>query len=141
MKDKPLDVEIKVHREKRSRNANNYMWALCEKIAEANGCTKEEVYQLNLREVGVYEALLIKEEAVDRFQKSWKQRGIGWFVEVVDDSNREGYKLVFTYYGSSTYNTGQMSRLIDAVVQDAKALGIPTETPEELHLMMQEWGQ
>ena len=141
MKDKPLDVEIKVHREKRSRNANNYMWALCEKIAEANGCTKEEVYQLNLREVGVYESLLIKEEAVERFQKSWKQRGIGWFVEVVDDSNREGYKLVFTYYGSSTYNTGQMSRLIDAVVQDAKALGIPTETPEELHLMMQEWGQ
>ena len=141
MKDKPLDVEIKVHREKRSRNANNYMWALCEKIAEANGCTKEEVYQLNLREVGVYDSLLIKEEAVERFQKSWKQRGIGWFVEVVDDSNREGYKLVFTYYGSSTYNAGQMSRLIDAVVQDAKALGIPTETPEELHLMMQEWGK
>ena len=80
MKDKPLDVEIKVHREKRSRNANNYMWSLCEKIAEANGCTKEEVYRVNLREVGVYEPLPIRE---------------------------------------------------DAVVQDAKALGIPTETPEE----------
>ncbi len=141
LKEKPLDVEIKVHREKRSRNANNYMWALCEKIAIANGCTKEEVYRINLREVGVYEPLPIREDAVERFQQAWKQKGIGWFAEVVDDSKHAGYKLVFAYYGSSTYNTSEMSRLIDAVVQDAKALGIPTETPEELHLMMQEWGQ
>ena len=138
---KPLDVDVKIHREKRSRNANNYMWLLCEKIAVENGCTKEEVYRKNLREVGVHEPLPIRADAVERFQEAWKQKGIGWFAEVVDDSKIEGYKLVFAYYGSSTYNTHEMSRLVDAVVQDAKSCGIATETPEELHLMLQEWGR
>jgi hypothetical protein len=136
---KPLDVDVKIHREKRSRNANNYMWQLCEKIAVENGCTKEDVYRKNLREVGVYEAIYIKPEGIEQFKEEWSKKGIGWFAEEVDDC--KNFKLMFVYYGSSTYTTSQMSRLIDAVVQDAKSCGIATETPEELHLMLQEWGR
>ena len=47
---------------------------------------------------------------------------------------------VTLYYGSSTYDTEQMSRLIDNVVQDCKALDIETETPERLAMMMEAWG-
>ena len=39
------------------------------------------------------------------------------------------------YYGSSTYDTQQMSLLIDHIVQDAKALGIETMTPAELEAL------
>ena len=39
--------------------------------------------------------------------------------------------VVFSY-GSSTYDTAQMSRLIDNIVQDCKAVGIETLTPSEL---------
>jgi hypothetical protein len=42
----------------------------------------------------------------------------------------------FTHYtvvrGSHTYNTKEMSILIDGTVQEAKALGIETLTPDEL---------
>ena len=44
---------------------------------------------------------------------------------------------VRAYYGSSTYNTRQMSRLIDLVVQDAKALGVETMAPEELASLLE----
>ena len=30
---KPLDMDIKVHRKRRSKNANDYLWTLCTKIA------------------------------------------------------------------------------------------------------------
>ena len=43
------------------------------------------------------------------------------------------------YYGSSTYDSAQMSRLIDLVVQECQAQGIETKTPEELALLKEDW--
>lgn len=45
------------------------------------------------------------------------------------------------YYGSSTYDTKQMARLIDLVVEDCKQQGIETLPPEELERMALEWRQ
>ena len=115
------------------------MWVLCEKIAQTQGIGAEEVYRHAIREVGVHVPLPIKAEAVERFQTEWGKRGIGWFAEVVDDSKLEGYKLVFVYYGSSTYTSSEMARLIDNIVQDAQALGIPTDPREELDRLIREW--
>lgn len=48
--DKPYDVSVSEHRERRSLNANRYMWQLCAKLAESlSGSTgvrhsKEDVY-------------------------------------------------------------------------------------------------
>ena len=44
----------------------------------------------------------------------------------------EGFTNVILYYGSSVYDTKQMSQLIDHLIQDARALGIETLPPEEL---------
>lgn len=139
LKDKPLTVEVKQYRERRSNNANAYMWVLCEKIAQTQGIGAEEVYRHAIREVGVHVPLPIKAEAVERFQTEWGKRGIGWFAEIVDDSKLEGYKLVFVYYGSSTYTSSEMARLIDNIVQDAQALGIQTDPREELDRLIREW--
>jgi hypothetical protein len=43
------------------------------------------------------------------------------------------------YYGSSSYDTAEMSRLIDLVVQDCKALDIETDTPEQIALRLARW--
>lgn len=43
------------------------------------------------------------------------------------------------YNGSSSYDTKQMSRLIDYVVQDAKSLDIETMTDRELSLLKEGW--
>ena len=138
-KDKPLTVTVKRYSPKRSKNANDYLWELCTRIAENQGITKEEVYRHQIREVGVYEAVPIREDAVQRFADAWGEKGIGWFIEIVDDAKFEGYKKVFAYYGSSTYTAAEMSRLIDAAVQDCKALNIEVISPEERALLMEEW--
>lgn len=120
-----LEITIKRFSRKRSLDANAFCWALCKDIADRMHIKKEEVYRQAIRDVGKYAPLPIKDEAVERFIEIWESRGIGWIAEVMDGSKLPGYKRVFAYYGSSTYTTEEMSRLIDCLVQDAEALGIP----------------
>lgn len=136
---KPGEYQISPVKKKRSLDANAYLWVLCEKIAKAVGITKEEVYRKNINDVGVCEPLPIKAIAVDEFCRKWSARGIGWFVEIIDDSKLEGYKLVHAYYGSSVYNTQEMARLLDSVIQDAKSVDVETLRPEELERMKAAW--
>lgn len=70
----------------------------------------------------------------------WNKNGIGWQTEVMD-SKIDGCKNVVLYYGSSTFDTKQMSRLIDNIVQDCKELGIETLTPQQLDALKEEWGR
>lgn len=102
--------------------------------------TKEEVYRKHIEAVGKYEPLAIAEDAVERFLMIWGRNGTGWLAKVVD-SKLDGCKKVFAYYGSSVYDTKEMSRLIDSVIEDARALGIETMPPAELDALLHEWGK
>ena len=141
-----LDIEVVKHRESRSLNANAYMWVLCEKIAQKLSSekvvhTKEDIYREAIKEIGVFYDDDIEPSKVVRRRTAWEMIGTGWITERVDftqDGNRE---IIRFYYGSSRYNTAQMSRLIDNIVQDAKALGIETRTPEELAKMKALWSE
>lgn len=46
---------------------------------------------------------------------------------------------VTAYYGSSTYDTAQMSRLIDLIVQDCMSVGIEVRDPEDVASMLEAW--
>ena len=53
-RDKLYDIKIEEHKEKRSLNANSYLWVLCTKIADKlttgyNPVTKEEIYEQMLK--------------------------------------------------------------------------------------------
>lgn len=133
----PCDVEITLLRKKRSHNANSYMWVLCDRIAEAVGTTKTEVYKSHIREVGVFDDIWIKSEAVDTFCKNWESNGTGWVAERM--YSRGDWTSVRAYSGSSTYDSKQMARLIDNVIHEAKGLGIETLTRDELERMKQAW--
>lgn len=137
-KDKDIDFSVKKWHPSRSLDSNSYLWTLCTEIAKKIGSTKEEVYKAQIREVGEYTPLPIKHEAVFDFERIWSAHGIGWFIDVVDDSKIPGYKLIFAYQGSSTYDTKQMSRLIDNVIQDCQALGIETRNPAEIQSLLKE---
>lgn len=141
IKDKELKVQVSVWRQDRSLNANNYCWKLLDEIAQRMHSTKEEVYQEIISKVGVFEILPIKNEAVDNFVEKWKSRGLGWVCNIMRDSKIPNYTNVIAYYGSSVYNTKEMSRLIDEVVQEAQALGVQTKTPQELAELKNLWGQ
>ena len=51
----------------------------------------------------------------------------------------KAYRVYLLLRGSHTYNTAEMSSLIDGTVQDAKEQGIETATPDELERMKQQW--
>lgn len=138
-KGKMLDINIKQHRKKRSLDANGYMWILADEIAKAIGNTKEFVYQQAIKEVGQFEIMPLKNEAVDRWIAVWKSKGIGWHSEIIGDSKLEGYTNTINYYGSSVYNEKEMSILLEEIVFQATELGIETITPREKEELIRKW--
>ena len=138
-RDHQLEFDIKKVTKPRSKDANAFMWSLCAEIGKAINAPKEEVYRKAIREVGEYEPLPIRDDAVDTFCSRWASKGTGWFAEVIDDSKLPGYKLVFAYYGSSTYDTTAMSRLIDWLVDNAKQMDLPIPASKEQEEMLKAW--
>ena len=132
LKDRQLDIEIKPHREKRSKDANAFMWTICDRIAEALNEDKIDVYRNAIRHIGgVSEPVCVRNKAVDVLRESWESRGIGWVTDTIDSKIKD-CTTVILYYGSSTYDTAQMSRLIDHLLQDAHDIGLVIEKPAEL---------
>lgn len=134
-----LDITAKKHRQKRSLDANAYAWVLIGKIAEAMHIDRKEVYRDAIRSIGGnHEIVCVQNKAVDSLRRGWESLGIGWQMETMP-SKIDGCTTVFLYYGSSTYDTKQMSLLIDHIVQDAKELGIETLPPHELEAMIEHY--
>lgn len=134
------DLEVKEHRNKRSLDSNAYAWVLIGKLADAMRIAPLEVYQQAIQNIGGnYEVIPIKVEAADHFKKVWEAKGLGWPCVDMGMSKIPGYRNLRAYYGSSTYDTRQMSQLIDNLVQDCKSLDIETLSPEKLSLLMEGW--
>lgn len=139
LKEDKLSIEIKKYRNKHSLDANAYMWVLISKLEEKVNISKDEIYKDAIRNIGVYEVIPVKNEAVERFIEAWTKNGLGWVCETTK-SKLEGYTNVLAYYGSSTYDTAEMSRLIDLIVQECKQLNIETMSKEELDSLIESWG-
>lgn len=134
-----LKIKIDKYREKRSLDANAYCFVLIDRLAEKLNTTKEEVYRNAIKEIGGNSDIVcVKNEAVDKLCEMWSLRGIGWQTDVLP-SKIKGCTNVILYYGSSTYDTAQMSRLISNIVQDCEAVGIETRTPDQLAEMLSLW--
>jgi hypothetical protein len=136
-----LSCLLKRYRKDRSLDANAYCWVLLDKLAVTLKLPKEELYRDYIRQMGGNSATgCFKNEAVNDLIKNWESNGIGWQADTFD-SKFGGCTNVILYYGSSTYDTEQMSRLIELIVQDCKALGIETKTPDELAELKARWGE
>ena len=134
-----LTFKIGKYTESRTKDANRYFWALCEKLAEKLNTTKLDVYLNSIKDVGVFYDDEIELEKVQRRRTAWEMIGTGWLTERVDFSADGNKEVIRFYYGSSSYNKKQMSRLIDNVVQDCKEQGIETKTERELSLLKERW--
>lgn len=138
---KKFDLEIKQHREHRSLDANSYFWVLCGKLAAKTGQPRESIYLELVKNIGDnYQIICCQDRAKDRMKELWGYGQLGWVVDELP-SKVKGCTNLMMYYGSSTYDTAQMSRLIDAVVSECKEQGIETATPEELARIKEEWGR
>ena len=133
-----IRLEFKKWREKRSLDANAYMWVLLDKIAKHKDIqsTAEELYKKYIKNVGVCVTMPIKNNVVDSYIKRWETAGKGWFCEIIGESKLNGYTNVTAYFGSSSYDSLEMARVIKEIIINAKELGIQTATPEEQQKML-----
>lgn len=137
-----IDVEAKKHREARSLNANSYCWVLCDKIAkelckDGTVVTKEKIYQDSILQIGTFEPMIVQEKAFENFKRIWEKQGLGFLIQEV--SRKDKCVKVHCYYGSSTYDTKEMSLLIDLLVGLATSLEIEIKPQAEIDSLLKEW--
>lgn len=126
-------------KKKRSLDANAYMWVLCDKIASKIEQTKDFVYRTAIKQVGVFTDILADTDAAEALINGWEHNGTGWVAEIVDGTADQ--KTVRLYYGSSTYDSKQMARLIDEIIEYCKDFEIEYLSPDELERMKAAWGE
>ena len=129
--DKDLTVDIKKYYNRRSANANRLLWECLGRQADALGGDTWDYYINALNKYGQYTMVEMPVDAVERFKKIYRE------CEIVGEHN--GQKQVLCYYGSSTYNTKEFARLLDGVIDDMKAAGIPTPSDDETQAALKAW--
>ncbi len=136
-----LNIEMKKWYKKRSLDANAYCWVLCNNIANElskNGITtKEEVYRDAILQVGSFEPFIVQEKTFEKFKRIWEKQGLGFLVQEV--SRQDKCVKVNCYYGSSTYDSKEMSLLIEILIQLAKSLNLETKSPKEINSLLESW--
>lgn len=134
---KPHDIDIKTHRERRSPSANAYMWTLLDQLAEKLETDKVDLYRSYVKQYGLSKDFTLTESESGTFAVVWARQGLGWFTECVDYAQEK--RIIRAYYGSSVYNTKQMSRLLDQIINDCNEQGIITMTEKEKALILDRW--
>lgn len=139
-----LAVSLAKWSNRRSLDANAYHWVLVGKIAKVLGLSQNYVHNWMLRDHG--QPQIVNGHLVPFYVPDTPD-DMAWAMEtdqihlrmtsnVVTDGEGNRLRECFIIRGSHTYNTEEMSALIDGTVQEAKLLGIETMTPEELERMM-----
>lgn len=141
--DRSKIFDIKEHKEKRSLNANAYFHVLVGKIAEVTGSSNIEVKNDLIRDYGKMHFLpdghldwSVKPETFDyRRSETTHYMPTDRYIE---DKGKKLH-LYIVMRGSHTYDSKEMSDLINGTVEEAKQLGIETLPPAELERMVSRW--
>lgn len=135
--------DIKEHKNKRTLTQNSYYWQLLTKLADVQRLSKNRVHNMMLRSYGQIE--LIDDKAcyivipdTDIAEESALEADT-YHIKPTSQvkSGKDGamYRTYMLLRGSSTYNTHEMSILLDGLIQEAKLQGIETLPPHELERM------
>ena len=138
-----LDVIAKKHRKKRSLDANAYFHVLVGKIADNLKISKTRCKNILIGRYGQQEFLEEGQPVILKTNISVEKMLEQEFLHCMPCGCKQenGYEVVFykVFRGSHTYNSKEMSVLIDGTVQEAKDLGIETIPPAELERMVSRW--
>lgn len=90
--DKTKQYEVKVYKHKRSLDSNAYAWVLLGKLQDKLHIPKEEIYKDLIRNIGSYEIVPVRDEAVEKFRQAWSKNGLGWITETTKSKLERFYK-------------------------------------------------
>lgn len=132
--DKELDIEFKQHRNRRSLDANALLWACLGEIAKAVRSDNWSVYLYMLERYGKFTTILVKPEAVEAVKGQWRETKV-----VGETRTSEGLMIqMLCFFGSSTYNSSEFSRLLDGVIGEMKDMHLETPSSEEMRALIAE---
>lgn len=141
----PIDKlwDLKEHRAKRSLNQNSYYWALLAKVAEKSSISRNRCHNEMLASYGqdeyvddrlVYVTIPDNEKA-EREAMEAETYHLRPTSSVMDGNDGMIYRVWVMLRGSHTYNTAEMRRLLEGIIDEAKQLGIETLPEEELEML------
>lgn len=133
--DKEKLFDLKEHKGKRSLDANGMLWACLQEIAAAINSDKWSVYLQMLKRYGKYDYVIVKKKAVDAMKKQWRE------LEEVGEIDIHGETAVqlLCYYGSSTYDTKEFSRLLTGVIDEMREMGLTPPPDRQTKELLSQW--
>lgn len=141
-KDKIWVLEEYKEKKKRSLNANAYFHVLCDKLRQklnmSMACCKNHlITSYGQIEYIDGEQMIYKTNAPVEYMQELESVHSSC-VKIAEENGKEVY-FYRLYRGSHTYNTTEMSKLINGTVEECKAQGIETETPDKIKEMLALW--
>ena len=133
LKDVDVEIAIKKWRDKRSKDANAYFHLIVNQIAQATGQGDDEVKRqlivrygaicrdVNGNIVGIKLPASVDVTNIYPYTRCYK---------TVEEPDGRVNKCYLLYKHSKDMDTKEMAHLIDGAIQEAKDLGIDTDTPE-----------
>lgn len=133
-----VNIEVTRWSEKRSIQANAYFHVMCDRIAEQTNSTLDDVKVMMVQRYGtlarnkdgmIAGVVVPPTTNIADFYPYYKWYG----------TTDNGYEQYLFFKRTHELDKKEMSRLINGVVEEAKALNIETMPPRELERMMNQW--
>ena len=133
-----LDISLAKHRERRSLDANAMLWACLGEIAKALRTDNWTVYLYELERYGKYTYILVIPEAVESVKAQWRETKVVGEMQVIDPGSGTPRTMIqmLCFYGSSTYNTEEFSRLLNGVIDDMHDMHLETPPDAEMRALL-----
>lgn len=144
---KVLTVVLKIFRKKRTLTQNGYYWKLIGKVSDKIGLSGARLHnemlcmhphpEIDYNTMSCWEVWL--EDNIENHTKTLEASTYHLYpTSEVDSSGKRKYVLL---RGSSTFNTEEMSALLDSLIERAREAGVETMTPDEVaHMRAMEEG-
>lgn len=137
------DLSEHKDKKKRSLDSNAFFHVLCDKLRQKLGLSMAACKNHLIADYG---QVMYLEENVPLIYKTNAPEEYMNELETIHtkcikitEENKKPVYFYRVYRGSSTYNTEEMSQLIQGVVTECEAQGIETATPDELAHMQALW--
>lgn len=146
-----LSLEIKPYRRKRSLDANAYYWVLLTKLAKILRTSNAELHNILLSKYGAIEIVdgrTVKVVIPDTDEANQRVAcSQTYHLRPTSDARIGNDGMMYRTYimvrGSSTYDTTEMSRLIEGLVGECRDIGMGDSeiaSPEERRILKEKYG-
>ena len=141
--DKDTLWDLAEHKNKRTLSQNAYYWVLAGKVAQKTKITTQEIHNRNLRDLGLVlriDGALVPVYLPDNDESEKTALHAETYHLKPTSQVKEGkdgklFRCYVMLRGSSSFNTEEMTALLELMIQEAKAQGIETLSPDELERM------